>query len=70
MVSSRTLSVKENSMKKRHSEEQIIRILREAESREVRNPLGLYLFIPILDRTVAFLESLTGVQYANLIAKP
>jgi putative transposase len=35
MVSSLTLSVKENCMKKRHSEEQIIRILREAESREI-----------------------------------
>jgi putative transposase len=35
MVSSLTLIGKENSMKKRHSEEQIIRILREAESREL-----------------------------------
>jgi len=34
MVSSLNLLVKENPMKKRHSEEQIIRILREAESHE------------------------------------
>jgi len=34
-VSSLTLQGEENYMKKRHSEEQIIRILREAEAREV-----------------------------------
>ena len=35
MVSSLNLLVKENSMKKRHSEEQIIRILREAETNQI-----------------------------------
>jgi len=35
MVSFLNLLVKENSMKKRHSEEQIIRILREAEKNDV-----------------------------------
>jgi putative transposase len=35
MVSSLNLLVKENPMKKQHSEEQIIRILREAEKNQI-----------------------------------